>query len=54
MNNKGQITSIEIIAGILLILGGVSIAIGRLNLGSFLATIGLLIEILKELIRKGL
>lgn len=56
MNEKGQtsITVIEIISGILLIMGGLSVIVGRLNLGSLLATVGLLIEILKEILRRGL
>ena len=55
MNKRAQaITPIEIIAGVLLIMGGLSIIIGWLNLGSLLATLGLLIEILKEILRRGL
>ena len=54
MNKAGQITGIEIIAGILLVMGGISIILGYLNLGSLLSTLGLLIEIVKEIAGRGL
>jgi len=54
MNQKAQITGIEIIAGTLLIIGGIVLILGKLNLGALLATLGLLIEIVKEIARRGL
>jgi len=53
---RGQVavTPIEVIVGVLLIIAGLLIIIGKLNLGSLLATIGLLMEIVKEIVRKGL
>jgi len=54
MNKTAQITGIEIVAGILLIIGGIVLILGKLNLGALLATLGLLIEIVKEISRRGL
>ena len=56
MPNKAQvpINSIDLIAGLLLILSGVIVIFGKVNLASFLAGIGLLIEITKVMIKQGL
>jgi len=49
-----HITPIEIIAGILLIIGGFAVMFGKINLGSFLASLGLLVELIKEISYRGL
>ncbi len=56
MNKSGllNVTPLDIIAGIIVIAGGVSIAFSYVNLGSFIASLGLLIESLKAMMRGGL
>lgn len=56
MNKSGllNITPLDIIAGVVVIAGGVTIALSYVNLGSFIASLGLLIEILKAMVKGGL
>lgn len=52
-NKKGVINTIDLIAGIVIILGGVVTIADKVNLGVVLASIGLLIEALKILLKSG-
>ncbi len=47
------INPIDLIAGIILIIAGIATATGNVNLGSVLAGIGLLIEVIKILMQQG-
>lgn len=49
-----NITPLDIIAGVVVIAGGIMIAMSYVNLGSFAASLGLLIEIIKAMIKGGL
>ena len=50
---KGQIDLLNLIFGLLVICGGVVIIFGMVNLGSFIATGGLMMELLKLIVEKG-
>jgi hypothetical protein len=54
MHKKARLLGIDILAGILLIIGGTVLILGKLNLGALLATLGLLIELIKEIADRGL
>ena len=53
LNKKGIINPIDLIAGIMLIIAGISTAMGNINFGTVIATIGLLIEAVKIMLQKG-
>ena len=53
MNKKAIINPIDLIAGIVIIIAGVITVIGKINFGVVLATISLLIEALKILMKSG-
>jgi len=53
-NKKAQVVLLDIIAGGVIIVGGVLVTFGMINLGSLVATVGLLIELIKLVIQKGL
>ena len=53
MEKQGIIGPIDIIAGTLLIVSGIIVAFGRVNLGSLIASLGLLIELMKIVINEG-
>ena len=53
MDKKGLFSPIDLIAGVLLILAGILTAIGKINLGTVLAGLGLLIEALKIMLKQG-
>jgi len=53
MNKKGQADLLNILFGLVVILGGAIIAFGMVNLGSLVATIGLMLELVKLVIQKG-
>ena len=56
MNNSGvlHVAPLDLIAGVVVISGGVAIALSYVNLGSFIASLGLLIEIIKAMMKGGL
>ena len=51
-NKKGPIV-FDIIAGFILMVGGLLVAFGMVNLGSLIATLGLMMELIKLIIEKG-
>ena len=55
-NIRGQteLFTIDVIAGILIILGGVLVIFGSVNLGSLFASLGLIVEIIKSLVGGGI
>lgn len=54
MTDKKAQTPVDIIAGVIVIIGGTLILTGNINLGGVVATVGLLIEGVKILINQGL
>jgi len=50
---KGQLDLLNVIFGLVVIVGGVVITFGMVNLGSWIATMGLLLELTKLLAQKG-
>ncbi len=54
MDKKGQLDLLNIIFGIIVISGGVIIAMDRVNLGSLIASMGLVFELIKLVVQKGL
>ena len=54
MAKKGQIDVLNIIFGIIVISGGVIITFGKINLGSLIASMGLVFELIKLVVQKGL
>ena len=55
LSKKGALFDpINLIAGILVIVGGISIMLDKINLGTLLTTIGFLIEVIKLIIKQGL
>lgn len=53
LNKKGQADLLNIIFGIIVISGGVFIAIGNVNLGSLIASLGLVFELIKVVVQQG-
>ena len=53
VDKKGQMDLLNLICGLVVICGGVVIAFGMVNLGSFIATGGLMLEIFKLIVEKG-
>jgi len=54
MDKKGAVLNpIDIIAGILIIIAGAVTILGKVNLGTALASLGLIIEAIKILIKSG-
>ncbi|MFH0711607.1 MAG: hypothetical protein V1889_00610 [archaeon] len=53
VGKKGQLDLLNIICGLIVICGGVAISFGMVNLGSFVATVGLMLEIFKLIVEKG-
>ena len=54
IEKKGSIFNpIDIMAGLLLVVSGVVVILGNVNLGTVLAGLGLLIEAIKIMIQKG-
>ena len=51
---KAQVDLLNIIFGIIVISGGVIIALNKVNLGSLIASIGLVFELIKLVVQKGL
>ncbi|MFA7708115.1 MAG: hypothetical protein WCX73_04140 [Candidatus Pacearchaeota archaeon] len=54
MTKKAQIDLLNIIFGVIVILGGVIIALGKINLGSLITSLGLVFELIKLVVQKGL
>ncbi len=54
MINKTQTDLLNIIFGIIVISGGIIIAFGKINLGSLIASLGLVFELIKLVVQKGL
>ena len=52
-NKKAQIDLLNIIFGSIIISGGVIIAFNKINLGSLIASIGLVFELIKLVVQKG-
>ncbi len=52
-NKKGQIDLLNIIFGIIVISGGVFIAMGDVNLGSLIVSLGLVFELIKVVVQQG-
>ena len=53
MDKKRVINPVDIMAGFLLVIAGISVTMGNVNLGTVLAGIGLLIEGIKIMMQKG-
>lgn len=51
---KSQIGVVELISGITIIIGGVMILFNMINGGSLVVTVGLLIELIKIVVKQGL
>ena len=51
---KAQIDLLNIIFGIIVILGGIIIAFNKINLGSLITSMGLVFELIKLVVQKGL
>lgn len=54
MNKEAQIDLLNIIFGLVIISGGFIIAFGKVNLGSLIASIGLVFELIKLVVQKGI
>jgi len=54
MDKKASIDVLNIIFGIIVIIGGVIIMFDKVNLGSLIASMGLVFELIKIVIEKGL
>lgn len=54
MSKKAQVDLLNIIFGIIVISGGIIIAFDKVNLGSLIASIGLVFELIKIVVQKGL
>jgi len=51
---KAQLDLLNIIFGIIVICGGIVITFNRINLGSLIVSIGLVFELIKLVVQKGL
>ena len=54
MKKRGQLDLLNVIFGIIVICGGVVISFGMVNLGSLIATMGLVLELVKLVVQEGL
>ena len=54
MNKKASINIIDLILGLFIVAGGISIIFSYVNLGLFLAALGTVLEAFKILISQGL
>jgi len=50
---KAQIDLLNVIFGLIVISGGVIIAFNRVNLGSLITSLGLVFELIKLVVQKG-
>ncbi len=53
IKGQAQLFPIDLIAGILVIIGGLLVIFGSVNLGSLFASLGLIVEIIKSLMGGG-
>lgn len=53
VNKAGQLDLLNVIFGLIVICGGVVISFGMVNLGSLIATMGLMLELVKLVIQRG-
>lgn len=53
MDKRGQASIFDIIAGAIILCGGAAVMLSYINLGTFLASIGMVLEILKLLLKQG-
>jgi len=54
VKKKAQIDLLNIMFGIVVITGGVIITMGKINLGSLIASMGLVFELIKLVVEKGI
>lgn len=54
MENKGYVDVLNIIFGVIVMVGGIIIAFDKVNLGSLIASIGLVFELIKIVVEKGI
>ena len=54
MSKKASVDILNVIFGIVVIMGGVMIMFDKINLGSLIASMGLVFELIKIVIEKGL
>ncbi len=54
MNKSGQMDLLNVIFGLIVICGGVIISLDMVNLGSLVTSVGLMLELVKLVIQKGL
>ena len=54
MTKRAQVDLLNIIFGIIVIVGGAIIMIGKINLGGLITSMGLVFELIKLVIEKGL
>jgi len=53
MDKKGQADLLNVVCGLVVICGGVIISFGMINLGSLIATAGLMLELFKLVVQRG-
>ena len=53
IRKRGQFDLLNLVFGCVVICGGIVISFGMVNLGSFVATAGLMLELLKLIMEKG-
>jgi len=54
MARKAQIDLLNIMFGIIVMTGGIVIAFGKINLGSLIASLGLVFALVKLVVQRGL
>ena len=54
MGKKASVDVLNVIFGLIVIVGGVIIMFDKVNLGSLIASMGLVFELIKIVIEKGL
>ena len=54
MNKGGQMDLLNVIFGLIVICGGAIISFGMVNFGSLVATAGLMLELVKLVMQRGL
>lgn len=53
LKKKAQIDIFDVLAGLIVIAGGVLITFSKVNIGSLFASLGLVFEIIKIVLEKG-
>ena len=54
MDKRGVVNPIDLIAGVVIIVGGIATVFGYVNLGTVFVIVGSLIEAIKLMLRSGL